>query len=99
MSPGSVRDEPRVPSPVATRDQNNVSPLEHGAGAQQGQQAPAQNGNVSSFEEGDDNVAEKGGAAAAGLGKRQKVKRHCSRFKWWYVVAAVILLAIILPIM
>ena len=101
MSPGSVRDEPRPATPAAARDQNNVSPLDNGAGAQQGEQttpAANQNGNVSSFEEGDDNVAEKGAAGAA-LTKREKAKRHCSRFKWWYVAGVVIFLAILLPIM
>lgn len=33
------------------------------------------------------------------LTKRQKLKRHVGRFKWWYLLAAIILLAIILPIM
>lgn len=100
MSSGGVRDEPRAATPGAARDQNNVSPLDHGSGAQQDQQAAEQNGNVSTFEEGEDNVAEKGGAGTAvALSKREKVKRHCWRFKWWYVVAVVIFLAIILPIM
>lgn len=93
---GSVREEPRAMTPAAAaRDHGN----DQIPGAQHGQQPAEQNGNVSSFEEGDDNVAEKGGAGTAVLGKRAKVKRHCARFKWWYVVAAVILLAILLPIM
>ncbi|KAF3024212.1 hypothetical protein E8E14_010710 [Neopestalotiopsis sp. 37M] len=33
------------------------------------------------------------------LTKRQKVKRHCGKFKWWYLAAALILLAILLPIL
>ncbi|KAK3313341.1 hypothetical protein B0H66DRAFT_565916 [Apodospora peruviana] len=49
--------------------------------------------NASSF---DDGVAEKEQTVV--LTKRQKVKRHCGRFKWWYLVAGIILLAIILPI-
>lgn len=98
---GSPRDEarPATPGAPATPTRDNVSPVNDGAH----QAAPAgaggnQTGNVSSFEEGDDNVAEKGGAAA-GLTKGQKVKRHFARFKWWYLAAAIILLAIILPIM
>lgn len=97
MPPGSVRDGPRPAAPAPARDQNNVPPLDD---AQHGQQAAPtgnQDGNVSSFEEGDDNVAEKG--AAGGLGKRDKAKRHCWRFKWWYVAGVVIFLAILLPIM
>lgn len=88
MSPGSVRDEPR---------QNDVHPPDE---AQQGQHMAAagnRDGNASSFEEGDDNVAEKG--AAGKLGKRAKVKRHCGRFKWWYIAGVIIFLAILLPIL
>ncbi|KEY67061.1 hypothetical protein S7711_04735 [Stachybotrys chartarum IBT 7711] len=33
------------------------------------------------------------------LNKRQKFKRHCGRFKWWYLLGLVIFLAIILPIL
>lgn len=33
------------------------------------------------------------------LTKRQKVKRHCGRFKWWYLGVTIILLAILLPIL
>lgn len=67
-----------------------VSPVSHGA-------APArdQAGNSSSCE--DDGVHEKGAPVA--LKKRQKFKRHCLRFKWWYLLAVVIFLAIILPIL
>lgn len=97
---GSPRDEARPATP-ATPTRDNVSPVHDrsqqatpaGAGG-----AQAGNANVSSFEEGDDNVAEKGGAAA-GLTKGQKLKRHFLRFKWWYLAAGIILLAIILPIM
>ncbi|CAJ2510230.1 Uu.00g061300.m01.CDS01 [Anthostomella pinea] len=45
-----------------------------------------------------DHVQEKT-AAATTLTKRQKVKRHCGRFKWWYVIGTIILLAILLPIL
>lgn len=31
--------------------------------------------------------------------KRQKVKRHCWRFKWWYLLGLIIFLAILLPIL
>ena len=75
------------------RDQNNVSPMDSEA------HAGAHNGNQSSFEEGDDNVKEKGAAAAGGLTFWQKTKRHFGRFKWWYLLALIILLAILLPIM
>ncbi|KAH7323140.1 hypothetical protein B0I35DRAFT_390182 [Stachybotrys elegans] len=33
------------------------------------------------------------------LTKRQKFKRHCGRFKWWYLIGVIILLAILLPIL
>jgi hypothetical protein len=33
------------------------------------------------------------------IGKRQKVKRHCWRFKWWYPLGLIIFLAIFLPIL
>lgn len=33
------------------------------------------------------------------LTKKQKFKRHCGRFKWWYLGVAIILLAILLPIL
>lgn len=33
------------------------------------------------------------------LTKKQKFKRHCGKFKWWYLVAAIVLLAILLPIL
>lgn len=33
------------------------------------------------------------------LSKRRKVKRHCGKFKWWYLLGTVILLAILLPIL
>ncbi|KAK6220859.1 hypothetical protein LQW54_001778 [Pestalotiopsis sp. IQ-011] len=33
------------------------------------------------------------------LTKKQKFKRHCGKFKCWYLVAAIILLAILLPIL
>lgn len=33
------------------------------------------------------------------LTKRQKMKRHCGRFKWWYLVGVIIFLAIFLPLL
>jgi hypothetical protein len=33
------------------------------------------------------------------LTKKQKFKRHCGRFKWWYLGVFLILLAILLPIL
>ncbi|KAK9776814.1 hypothetical protein AB5N19_10692 [Seiridium cardinale] len=44
-----------------------------------------------------DHVQEKPPAVVP-LTKKQKVKRHCGRFKWWYLGAGIILLAILLPI-
>ncbi|KAI1111578.1 hypothetical protein F5Y14DRAFT_307964 [Nemania sp. NC0429] len=38
-------------------------------------------------------------AAAAPLTKRQKVKRHCGRFKWWYLGVGLVLLIILLPLL
>ena len=84
-------------SPTSRRDENNVSPLDDGQQTQQMAPAGNRDANASSFEEGDDNVAEKG--AVGGLGKREKVKRHCWRFKWWYIAGVIIFLAILLPIM
>ncbi|OTA84162.1 hypothetical protein M434DRAFT_83463 [Hypoxylon sp. CO27-5] len=45
-----------------------------------------------------DHVQEKA-AAAAPLTKKQKLKRHCGRFWWWYLIGLVIFLAIFLPIL
>ncbi|KAI0539878.1 hypothetical protein GGR58DRAFT_204426 [Xylaria digitata] len=46
-----------------------------------------------------DHVQEKIAVAAVAPTKRQKVKRHCSRFKWWYVGAGLIILIILLPLL
>ena len=102
---GSLRDGARAESPQG-QSQNRIdspSPTpfdddtrQHAAPAAAGGQAGS--GNVSSFEEGDDNVAEKG-AAAAGLTKGQRLKGHLSRRKWWYIIGTIIFLAIILPIL
>ncbi|KAI0878350.1 hypothetical protein GGS24DRAFT_496901 [Hypoxylon argillaceum] len=45
-----------------------------------------------------DHVQEKT-AAAVPLTKRQKVKRHCGRFKWWYLGVGLIILIILLPLL
>ncbi|TGJ80104.1 hypothetical protein E0Z10_g8665 [Xylaria hypoxylon] len=45
-----------------------------------------------------DHVQEKT-TAAVPLTKRQKVKRHCGRFKWWYAGAGLIILIILLPLL
>jgi hypothetical protein len=50
--------------------------------------------NASSF---DDGVGDKEKLVV--LTKWQRLKRHFWRFKWWYLLAGIILLAIILPIM
>jgi hypothetical protein len=44
-----------------------------------------------------DHIHEK--AATEKVGKRTKVKRHCWKFKWWYIVGVIILLAILLPLL
>lgn len=41
---------------------------------------------------------EKDGAALQRT-KTQKMKRHCGRFWWWYLIAGIILAAILLPIL
>ncbi|KAI1281457.1 hypothetical protein F5Y07DRAFT_354770 [Xylaria sp. FL0933] len=46
-----------------------------------------------------DHVQEKPAAAAVPLTKRQKVKRHCGRFKWWYLGVGLIILIILLPLL
>ncbi|KAI1180023.1 hypothetical protein F4777DRAFT_530703 [Nemania sp. FL0916] len=45
-----------------------------------------------------DHVQEKA-AVAAPLTKKEKLKRHCGRFKWWYLAVALILLIILLPLL
>lgn len=47
----------------------------------------------------DDHVRDEKEKPAPVLTKRQKVKRHCGRFKWWYLLGVVIFLAILLPIL
>ena len=38
-------------------------------------------------------------AAAAGRTKREKVKAHCGRFWWMYLIALIVILAIMLPLL
>ncbi|KAM7211964.1 Protein of unknown function (DUF3712) domain containing protein [Rhypophila decipiens] len=57
---------------------------------------PAPHDDVSS---GDDGAVDNGKAVPEALSKRQKVKRHCGRFKWYYVAGVVVLLVILLPIL
>ncbi|KAI1411832.1 hypothetical protein F5Y13DRAFT_164437 [Hypoxylon sp. FL1857] len=45
-----------------------------------------------------DHVQEKA-AVAAPLTKKQKLRRHCGRFWWWYLIGSIIFLAIFLPIL
>ncbi|KAI1075133.1 hypothetical protein F5B20DRAFT_585537 [Whalleya microplaca] len=45
-----------------------------------------------------DHVQDKA-AVASPLTKKQKFKRHCGRFWWWYLIGSIILLAILLPIL
>ncbi|KAI0546205.1 hypothetical protein F4679DRAFT_417033 [Xylaria curta] len=56
--------------------------------------APGRNSDESST---DDHVQEKT-VAVVPLTKRQKVKRHCGRFKWWYLGVGLIILIILLPL-
>ncbi|KAK7937202.1 uncharacterized protein PG986_014070 [Apiospora aurea] len=46
----------------------------------------------------DDHVQDKAPPAAV-VTRKQKFKRHCGRFKWWYVAGTIIFLAIFLPIL
>ncbi|OTB18710.1 hypothetical protein K445DRAFT_19314 [Daldinia sp. EC12] len=57
--------------------------------------APGRESNASSS---DDHVTEKAPVAAP-LTKKEKFKRHCGRFWWWYLIGLVIFLAIFLPIL
>ncbi|KAJ2995958.1 hypothetical protein NUW58_g1128 [Xylaria curta] len=45
-----------------------------------------------------DHVQEKA-AVAVSMTRRQKVKRHCGRFKWWYAAAGLVVLIILLPLL
>ncbi|KAI0008256.1 hypothetical protein F4779DRAFT_618811 [Xylariaceae sp. FL0662B] len=70
----------------------------HGAGDGDGEgtsNAPERHSNESSSA---DHVHEKA-AVATPLTKKQKFKRHCGRFWWWYLIGLIIFLAIFLPIL
>ncbi|RSM09133.1 hypothetical protein CEP52_004250 [Fusarium oligoseptatum] len=75
-----------------TESERAVSPLDEAAGADTAPTSDVQSDNASS----DDHVRDK--KASPGLSKRQKVKQHFGRFKWWYLLGLVILLAILLPL-
>ncbi|KAI0378165.1 hypothetical protein F5Y04DRAFT_164440 [Hypomontagnella monticulosa] len=45
-----------------------------------------------------DHVTEKA-AVAAPVTKKEKFKRHCGRFWWWYLIGLIVFLAIFLPIL
>jgi|SRR5687768_14037448 hypothetical protein len=59
---------------------------------------PDQDAQRSTTSSSDDQVRDKQPSSPA-LKKREKFKRHCVRWKWWYLVAVTILLAILLPIL
>ncbi|KAK6951646.1 hypothetical protein Daesc_006169 [Daldinia eschscholtzii] len=70
----------------------------HGGRGEAGEEtvnAPGRESNASSS---DDHVTEKTPVAAP-LTKKEKFKRHCGRFWWWYLIGLVIFLAIFLPIL
>ncbi|KAK8022826.1 hypothetical protein PG993_013593 [Apiospora rasikravindrae] len=88
----------------------SAPPSVHGArgaadATTKGEQQPPQqpgtsflNGPGRDDESTDDHVQDKVPPAAV-LTKKQKFKRHCGRFKWWYVAGNIIFLAIFLPIL
>ncbi|KAK8075911.1 hypothetical protein PG994_003183 [Apiospora phragmitis] len=82
----------------------SAPPSVHGAGgaayATNGEQQPGTflDGPGRDDESMDDHVQDKVPPAAT-LNKKQKFKRHCGRFKWWYVAGNIIFLAIFLPIL
>jgi len=77
-------------------EHNSPPPSVRGAGGEGPSYAPDRASNDDSSV--DDHVQEKS-AVAVPLTKRQKVKRHCGRFRWWYLGAAVVILIILLPLM
>lgn len=69
------------------------SPEERRDSAHSASVQDAQSDNTSS----DDHVLDK--KASPGPSKREKVKGHFGRWKWWYLLAVVILLAVLLPLL
>ncbi|KAI1406378.1 hypothetical protein F4819DRAFT_481847 [Hypoxylon fuscum] len=70
----------------------------HGGRGGDGQAASDAPGRGSDATSSADHVQEKT-AAAVPLTKKQKFKRHCGRFWWWYLIGHIIFLAIFLPIL
>ena len=70
-----------------------VSPLDETTRTEAAPAADAQSDNASS----DDHVRDK--KAIPGPSKRQKLKQNFGRFKWWYLLGLIILLAILLPLL
>lgn len=59
--------------------------------------APADAGHDEDEDSSVDHIHDKTGTEK--VSKRTKVKRHCWKFKWWYIVGVIILLAILLPLL
>ncbi|KAI1805105.1 hypothetical protein F4811DRAFT_561382 [Daldinia bambusicola] len=74
------------------------TPSIHGGRGEAGNQTANAPGSQSGESSSDDHVTEKTPVAAP-LTKKQKFKRHCGRFWWWYLIGLVIFLAIFLPIL
>ncbi|KAI8625281.1 hypothetical protein F5Y19DRAFT_271841 [Xylariaceae sp. FL1651] len=70
----------------------------HGARGDEGVETSNAPGRTSDEASSIDHVQEKAPVVVP-LTKKQKFKRHCGRFKWWYLVAAIILAAILLPLL
>lgn len=88
-----VQDGPSAPPSVhGAKGAEKAASREHKPGTFL--DGPGRDDDVSS----DDHVQDKVPPAAT-LTKKQKFKRHCGRFRWWYVAGIIIFLAIILPIL
>lgn len=77
---------------VNVESERAVSPLDETARTDAAPAADVQSDNASS----DDHVRDK---VVPGPSKRQKLKQHFGRFKWWYLLGLIILLAILLPLL
>lgn len=78
---------------VNAESERAVSPLDETTRTDAAPAADAQSDNASS----DDHVRDK--KASPSPSKRQKLKHHFGRFKWWYLLGLIILLAILLPLL
>jgi hypothetical protein len=70
----------------------------HGARGDAGEGPSNALGRASDESSSIDHVQEKTPAVIP-LTKRQKVKRHCGRFKWWYLGVGLVILIILLPLL